>query len=79
MTGDPHRGETGQVAVVNGASGGMGRVIALELARAGAHVVAVVRTPARGEALAAGAVNMGAHFVARVTAAAAEAAATQAV
>lgn len=42
---------TGKVAVVTGATGGMGRVIALELARAGAHVVTVARTPARADAL----------------------------
>lgn len=41
----------GRVAVVTGATGGMGRVIALELARAGANVVAVARTPASGDAL----------------------------
>ncbi|MFC8191242.1 SDR family NAD(P)-dependent oxidoreductase [Cellulomonas sp. NPDC057328] len=39
----------GQVAVVTGASGGMGRVIVAELARAGAHVVAVARDGARTE------------------------------
>lgn len=42
---------TGKVAVVTGATGGMGRVIALELARAGAHVVTVARTPTRADAL----------------------------
>ncbi|GAB4087038.1 SDR family oxidoreductase [Myceligenerans cantabricum] len=42
---------TGKVAVVTGATGGMGRVIAVELARAGAHVVTVARTPARADAL----------------------------
>jgi len=35
------------VAVVTGASGGMGRIIAISLANAGAHVVAIVRDPAR--------------------------------
>ena len=35
------------VAVVTGASGGMGRIIATSLANAGAHVVAIVRDPAR--------------------------------
>ena len=34
----------GQVAVVTGATGGIGRVIARELARGGAHVVTVTRT-----------------------------------
>ncbi len=41
----------GRVAVVTGATGGMGRVIALELARAGAQVVTVARTPARADTL----------------------------
>lgn len=40
-----------RVAVVTGASGGMGQVIALELARRGMHVVAVVRDAARAYAL----------------------------
>ncbi len=34
----------GRIAVVTGASRGIGRVLALEIARAGAHVVAVART-----------------------------------
>lgn len=42
-----------RVAVVTGASGGIGRHVALGLARAGLHVVLVVRDPARGEAAAA--------------------------
>jgi len=42
---------TGQVAVVTGATGGMGQEIAAGLARAGAHVVAVARNPARVDAL----------------------------
>ncbi len=42
---------SGRVAVLTGATGGMGSVIALELARAGAHVVALARDPARGEEL----------------------------
>lgn len=41
----------GQVAVVTGAGGGMGRVIASELARAGAHVVVVARDASRTESL----------------------------
>ncbi|MEV7628971.1 SDR family NAD(P)-dependent oxidoreductase [Actinoplanes sp. NPDC089786] len=41
------------VAVVTGATGGMGRVIAERLAQAGVHVVAIVRDPARAEALRA--------------------------
>ena len=43
----------GKVAVVTGATGGMGQVIARELARSGAHVVAVVRDPRRADALRA--------------------------
>ncbi|GIG40561.1 SDR family NAD(P)-dependent oxidoreductase [Cellulomonas phragmiteti] len=42
---------TGQVAVVTGAGGGMGRVVVDELARAGAHVVAVARDAPRTERL----------------------------
>jgi NAD(P)-dependent dehydrogenase (short-subunit alcohol dehydrogenase family) len=42
---------TGQVAVVTGATGGMGRVIALELARRGAHLVTVARDPRRPDPL----------------------------
>jgi NAD(P)-dependent dehydrogenase (short-subunit alcohol dehydrogenase family) len=40
-----------KVALVTGASGGMGKVIATELARQGAHVVVVVRRREQGEAL----------------------------
>lgn len=40
----------GQVAVVTGATGGMGRVIAAELIQAGAHVVTIARDPARADA-----------------------------
>ena len=43
----------GRVAVVTGATGGMGGVIAAELARAGAHVVTVARDPRGAETLAA--------------------------
>ena len=39
------------VAVVTGATGGMGRVIALALAERGMHVVTVARDPARADAL----------------------------
>ncbi len=42
----------GKVAVVTGATGGMGRVIAFELARAGAHVIAIARHPRTAETLA---------------------------
>ena len=43
----------GQLAVVTGASDGIGRVIASRLARAGADVVMPVRNPTKGEAAAA--------------------------
>lgn len=42
---------SGQVAVVTGATGGMGRVIALALARRGAHIVTVARNPRRADPL----------------------------
>jgi retinol dehydrogenase 12 len=42
-----------QVAVVTGATGGIGRWIALGLARAGHHVVMIARDPARADAAAA--------------------------
>jgi NAD(P)-dependent dehydrogenase (short-subunit alcohol dehydrogenase family) len=42
---------TGKVAVVTGATGGMGQIIAADLVRAGAHVVTVARNPARADAL----------------------------
>ena len=41
----------GRVALVTGGTGGMGRVITTELARAGAHVVTTSRDNERGEAL----------------------------
>lgn len=41
----------GQVAVVTGATGGMGQVIAVELARRGAQVVTVARNPVRADEL----------------------------
>ncbi|WP_328648628.1 SDR family NAD(P)-dependent oxidoreductase [Amycolatopsis sp. NBC_00348] len=44
---------TGKVAVVTGATGGMGQVIAADLVRAGAHVLTVARDPARAHALRA--------------------------
>jgi len=44
-------GVEGQVAVVTGATRGMGRVIALELARRGTQVVTVARDPRRAEPL----------------------------
>lgn len=43
----------GKLAVVTGASDGIGQVIATRLARAGADVVMPVRTPAKGDAAAA--------------------------
>ncbi|MFJ5987096.1 SDR family NAD(P)-dependent oxidoreductase [Lentzea sp. NPDC092896] len=42
---------SGQVALVTGGAGGMGRVITAELVRAGAHVVITSRDGERGEAL----------------------------
>ncbi|MFD4644459.1 SDR family NAD(P)-dependent oxidoreductase [Lentzea sp. NPDC058436] len=45
--------QTGKVAVVTGATGGMGQFIATELVRAGARVITVARNPARAEALRA--------------------------
>jgi NAD(P)-dependent dehydrogenase (short-subunit alcohol dehydrogenase family) len=45
---------TGTLAVVTGASDGIGRVIATRLAAAGAEVVIPVRNPEKGEAAAAG-------------------------
>lgn len=42
-----------RVAVVTGATGGMGQVIALELVRLGAHVVTIARDPARAATLTA--------------------------
>jgi len=44
---------TGKIAVVTGATGGMGQVIAAALTHAGAHVVTVARNPARVQALQA--------------------------
>jgi len=44
---------TGRLAVVTGASDGIGQVIATRLASAGAEVVMPVRNPAKGEAAAA--------------------------
>lgn len=41
----------GQIALVTGATGGIGEVIAIELARRGAHVVTVARTPRRADTL----------------------------
>lgn len=43
---------TGKLAVVTGASDGIGHVIATRLARAGAEVVMPIRTPSKGEAAA---------------------------
>ncbi|WP_328615575.1 SDR family NAD(P)-dependent oxidoreductase [Amycolatopsis sp. NBC_00355] len=44
---------TGKVAVVTGATGGMGRIIAADLVHAGAHVITVARDPARADAFRA--------------------------
>ncbi|MFI5761843.1 SDR family NAD(P)-dependent oxidoreductase [Streptomyces sp. NPDC051563] len=59
---------SGRVAVVTGASGGMGRIIATDLARAGAHVIAVARDPARTDALRTGLGAQAAHRLHVVTA-----------
>jgi NAD(P)-dependent dehydrogenase (short-subunit alcohol dehydrogenase family) len=53
MTADLDVDLAGQVAVVTGATGGMGHVIAVELARRGAHVVTIARDPARATNLGA--------------------------
>ena len=44
---DDHRLD-GKIALVSGASRGLGRAVARELAAAGAHVVATGRSTARG-------------------------------
>jgi NAD(P)-dependent dehydrogenase (short-subunit alcohol dehydrogenase family) len=44
---------TGKIAVVTGATGGMGEIVAAGLAHAGAHVVTIARNPARTDALRA--------------------------
>ena len=79
------RGLTGQVAVVTGASSGLGRATAVALARAGADVALVARAPedlelaaaevrgAGGRALAVPGDLASADFAGRVVAAAVDA------
>ena len=45
--------QSGRLAVVTGANSGLGRIVARELARAGARVVIASRDTAKGEAAAA--------------------------
>jgi NAD(P)-dependent dehydrogenase (short-subunit alcohol dehydrogenase family) len=52
---------THHTAVVTGATGGMGRMIALALINAGAHVVTIARNPARADALRAHVGKEGEH------------------
>ena len=47
----PRASLDGKVAVVTGATGGMGQVIARALARSGVHVITVARAPRRAESL----------------------------
>jgi NAD(P)-dependent dehydrogenase (short-subunit alcohol dehydrogenase family) len=63
---DPWRLD-GEVAIVTGAGRGLGRGCALELARAGATVVAVARTESEVDAVAAEAGNGAVPLVADVT------------
>src|SRR3954469_8585877 len=53
-TADQIPDQRGRVAVVTGASSGLGLVTARELARAGAHVVLAVRDVEKGERVADG-------------------------
>src|SRR5438045_9557291 len=43
--------QSGRVAIVTGATGGLGSVVARSLAEAGAEVILAVRDPGRGEEL----------------------------
>ena len=64
MTDTPHHSLTGQIAIVTGASRGIGRAITLGLADAGATVIAVARTTADLDVTVAAATDAGGSAVA---------------
>ena len=65
---DPIPDLTNTVAVVTGATGGMGQIIAVSLVHAGAHVVTIARNPARADALRARIAAPAAHRLEVITA-----------